>query len=348
MRVVKRVLQGLGVLLGLVVVYLAVVTFGPGFDVPAQPLPTRDRSAGTDSEPVVPRRNVSFEVGESRVSGWLYLPEDAPGRVPCVVMATGLGGTKDFLLEAYAARYGEAGFAALTFDYRYFGASGGEPRQLIWIPDQIEDLTGAINYARSLPEIDPARIALWGTSLGGGHVITAASRDPELACGIAQVPLLGGAASVQAPQEGEGSGHGFRMFVHGQRDMARSRLGLSPHKIPIVGRPGTIGLMTTPGAYETFAALAPASYVNEACARIILRGGLYRPVERAQDIRCPVLLQIADRDSLIPPDAADETIRKLGPRADVKHYPIGHFDIYTGDAFEQSVRDQVAFLERCL
>jgi len=108
---------------------------------------------------------VQLSVNETALSAWLYLPEHLPAPYPCIVMGHGLGSTRDAGLEPYAIRFRDAGFAVLVFDYRYFGASGGTPRQLIWIPSQLEDWSAAIACARGLKEIDPARIALWGTSL---------------------------------------------------------------------------------------------------------------------------------------------------------------------------------------
>ena len=72
------------------------------------------------------------------VNVWLYRPENLAGPVPWIVMETGVGGTKDFqIMESFAIRFQKAGFAALTFDHCYTGESEGEPRQLIWIPDQL-------------------------------------------------------------------------------------------------------------------------------------------------------------------------------------------------------------------
>ncbi|MCP4750813.1 MAG: prolyl oligopeptidase family serine peptidase [Proteobacteria bacterium] len=245
------------------------------------------------------------------------------------------------LVEKSQPRQSEIGF-------RFFGESGGEPRQLIWMPHQLEDLEAAIQYARGLEVVDPAKIALWGTSAGGGHVVTTVARDNKIACVSAMVPMLDGSASADNPQEEESGWLSFRMFLHGQRDMLRSRFGLPAHRIPIVGKPGTIGLMTTADAYEAFVELLPDSYVNQACARIILRGGFYRPVETAQDIQCPVLLQISENDSLIPMSASEETIRKLGDLVEVRTYSVGHFEIYTGKSFERSVGEQIDFFKKHL
>jgi dienelactone hydrolase len=214
---------------------------------------------------------------------------------------------------------------------------------LIWVPDQLEDWSAAIDYARGLKEIDPTRIALWGTSFSGGHVIVTAAKDHRIACVSAQCPGLDGRASIVMAFKREG--FNFRMIMHAQRDLVRSWFGLSPHKVPIVGKPGTIALMTTAGAYDTFEKLAPDNFVNEACARIIIRGDKYRPVKQARNVQCPVLLQICEYDDLTPISAAEETAELLGEYAEVKHYAIGHFDIYLGENFEKSVSDQLEFFK---
>jgi pimeloyl-ACP methyl ester carboxylesterase len=139
-------------------------------------------------------------------------------------------------------------------------------------------------------------------------------------------------------------GFNFRLVMHGQRDLVRSWLGLSPHKIPIVGKPGSIACLTTKDAYDGYADLASNAFVNEACARIVIRGDKYRPVEYARKVRCPVLLLVCEHDSLTPKSAAEETEKRLGQYAEAIYYPIGHFDIYSGENFESAVNDQLAFL----
>jgi fermentation-respiration switch protein FrsA (DUF1100 family) len=344
--VLAEILYGIGILVGLFAVELLLVALLPGFEVPPEPLRRAPRTRGEEAPPS--RRDIRFFVNETALGAWLYLPEQRPAPVPCIVMAHGLGGTRDAGLEPYAARFREAGFAVLLFDYRYFGASGGEPRQLIWIPSQLEDWAAAVAFARGLAEVDPARIALWGTSLSGGHVIVTAARDPKIACVSAQCPGLDGREAAEDMFRRMGIGTALRMVLHGQRDLVRSWLGLSPHRIPIVGRPGSIALMNTGDAYDSFPALVPDDYVNEACARITIRGDKYRPITSARTVRCPVLLQVCDNDTLVPVRSVEATAGILGDRAEVKHYPLNHFAIYTGDGFEQGVRDQIAFFRKHL
>ncbi len=347
-KIAKRILQVIGVIIVIFAIYLLIVGLIPGFSVPEQPFKKTKQPTEIKAKPPESRKDVSFKVNGTSLSAWLYLPKKTSVKVPCIVMGHGFGGTKDAGLETYALRYLAAGFAVLAFDYRHLGESEGEPRQLVWIPYQLEDYFAAIDYARGLKEIDPSRIALWGTSMSGGHVIVVASMDKEIACVSAQCPGLDGHASGEMVFERQGIGFILRLMMHGQRDLVRSWLGLSPHKIPIVGKPGSIACLTAPDAYEGYERLLPESFINEVCARIILRGDNYRPVEYAKDVRCPVLLQICDNDSIIPRSAADETEKELGKYAEVKHYPIGHFDIYTGNNFEKAVSDQIDFFKRHL
>ncbi len=332
------------ILIGLFILEVAIVAFVPGFSVPKQPL-ERPKQAlkKVDEKPLQSRRDVTFQVKGTSISAWLYLPENLSTPVPCIVMGHGFGATKDMIMESYALRYQQAGFAVIAFDYRHFGQSEGEPRQLFWIPYQLRDYAAAIEYARGLKEIDPAKIALWGTSASGGHVIMAAAKDKNIACVIAQCPGLDPHASAKKLLKTLGIRHMLRMIVHGQRDMARSRFGLSPHKIPIVGKPGSLAFFPILDASDGYGKLVSENFINEVCARFILRSHGYTPAKHVRNVGCPILIQICDHDSLAIISA--ETEKELKKYAEIKHYPIGHFDIYIGDNFEKSVSDQLEFLK---
>ena len=142
------------------------------------------------------RIDVEFPSGDDRCAAWLYRPEAAPDAVvPIVVLAHGLGGVKEMRLDAYAERFTDAGYACLVFDYRHFGASGGEPRQLLDIERQLADWAAAVRYARRLDGVDSSRVILWGSSFSGGHVIEAAARD-----GLLEAAALAGGRCVLTPR----------------------------------------------------------------------------------------------------------------------------------------------------
>ena len=124
-----------------------------------------------------------------QLAAYRYTPDRAGARVGCVVMAHGFSATRDDGLPAYAEAFCDAGFAVILFDYRHFGASTGQPRQLLDIGRQQDDYRAVVDWARHTDGIDPDRIALWGSSFSGGHVLAVAAGDPRIAAVIAQAPF---------------------------------------------------------------------------------------------------------------------------------------------------------------
>ena len=189
------------------------------------------------------RTRVSFDSGGVELVGYLYHAANADGDAPCVVMGHGFSGTQDRLFVG-AERFAGAGFAALTFDYRSFGKSGCQPRQLVSIKGQLEDWRAAIRFARTLEGVDPGRIALWGSSLGGGHAIVVAAEYPHVAAVVAQIPFNGFPRRV----EGRSTLDTLKLLWAMTVDASRGRLGLPPRYIPMVGAPGEVAVTATPEA----------------------------------------------------------------------------------------------------
>jgi hypothetical protein len=298
-------------------------------------------------------RQVGFDSGGVRCAG-VHLPGEGAelaggdGRRPCVVLANGFAATVDSGLEPYVERFAAAGIDALAFDYRHFGASEGEPRQLLSIAEQLQDYAAAIAFARSLDGVDPDRIVVWGSSYSGGHVIPVAIADGRVAAAIAQVPAMDGLAALVNIARYAGAGHLARLTLAGLRDQAAALRGRPPVMVDVVGPPGSLAAMTSPDSEPGYRSIAGPSWRNEVAARIALRTGAYRPGLQADRLPCPILLQIADRDTVAPPKAAQEAAWRATGRSEVRTYPIGHFDIYLGEPFERAIADQVHFLRRHL
>src|SRR5271170_4688382 len=81
---------------------------------------------------------------------------------------------------------------ALVYDNRCLGASEGKPRFELIPSFQMSDLQDAITYAQSLEEVDPEKIALWGTSYSGGNVLHVAAFDHRVKAVLAQNPMVSG------------------------------------------------------------------------------------------------------------------------------------------------------------
>jgi pimeloyl-ACP methyl ester carboxylesterase len=262
-----------------------------------------------------------------------------------VVIAHGFSGTRELRLDAYAQRFCDAGLGALVFDYRHFGASAGEPRQLLDIGSQQDDYRAAVGYARALDWVDPERVALFGTSFSGGHVIAVAAGDERIAAVVCQCPFTDGLASLPKL----GAANIVRATVAGLRDQFAALAGRPARYVPAVGPPGSFAVMTTPDAQPGFEALRPpdSNWENRVAARIALRVAAYRPGRLAAKVACPVLFCVCDGDAVAPPKATLKFAR-AAPRGEIKRYPVGHFDIYVGAPWEHAVADQTEFLSRSL
>jgi dienelactone hydrolase len=292
------------------------------------------------------RSDVEFLSRNTRCAAWLYRPAGATGLVPCIVMAHGFSAVREQRFDAFAERFAQAGLAVLLFDYRHFGASDGAPRQLLSIRRQLQDWAAAIACARDLPGIDPQRIALFGSSLSGGHVLTMAARDHAIAAAVAQVPTCDGLRNLLPL----GLAQLTRLTLAGLYDAARALIGRSPFYIAAAGEPGTWSAMATPEALPWFNEVTPtnSTWVNRVCARIALFYGTYRPIAGVRKIRCPTLYCIGEQDLHLAPQHLAHEAAARTPKAEVRTYPCGHFGLYTGPLWERAVADQTDFLVRHL
>ena len=64
-------------------------------------------------------------------------------------------------------------------------------------------------------------------------------------------------------------------------------------------------------------------------------------------MRCPVLFIVADDDVITPPDLVEKAAARAS-RAELRHYPGEHFDLYVGEPFDRVVTEETAFLVRHL
>ena len=192
------------------------------------------------------REDVVFQSDGTQCAAWLYRPSSAVGSTPIVVMAHGFTGTRRDRIGPLAERFAEAGIAALAFDYRGFGDSGGEPKDAVDVEAQLNDWRAAIAFARGLEGIDPERVAVWGTSYGGGHAVSMAAEDDRLAAAIAQVPFVDGVRQFPRLKPATVTA----MSMHATRDRVAASFGQPPHVIPAVAPAGEVGFITAPGAAE--------------------------------------------------------------------------------------------------
>jgi dienelactone hydrolase len=289
---------------------------------------------------------VTFPSGGVLCAADLYRPDGAMGTMPCVVMGHGFSGTKG-LARVYAEQFAAAGFAVLVFDYRHFGESGGQPRQLVDVVRQRADYYAAVQFARTARGIDPERMALWGTSLSGGHVIAVAADDPRIAAVVAQVPLIDARRTGRTTRQRLRralSRSALKLFAAAGRDALRAVRGRPPYLARVVGLPGDAAVFTDPQVAAIFAELGgeAAGWRNAFAPRFLFGLPRYR-AGTAQRLQMPLLVGVADDDLEASPVFA-AWIAGQSPHGEVRHYPVGHFDVYVDPVRTQMIADQIAFL----
>lgn len=316
---------------------LGLAACGGGGDAPAAP-------AG---EPLALERGVTrldlrFPCGDSTCAGWLYLPAGG-ARAPVVVMGHGFAGTRDLTLPHVALRFATAGLAAFVFDYRHFGASGGAPRQLVDVWRQMEDWAAALRFVRTRAELDPDRVAVWGTSQGAGLALIAAHEDGGVRALVGMVPL------VDSDAEGEvgffGVGWLVRLLFTAWADLAASALGRGPVTIPALAASGEFGMIVDDAAFAAAQSLPEpgSTWRNAVAARSILLYDKWNPAPHARALRIPILL-IASRQDRFAPFSAALALARDVPGVRVEEIDGDHFDVYTPPRLDRAAGIAAEFL----
>lgn len=236
-----------------------------------------------------------LEVRDDGLFGTFFVPAGA-GPFPAVLL---LGGSGGGLSEPAAALYAAHGFATLAL--AYFRA-GSLPTELVRIP--LEYFATAIAWLQARPEVDPARLAVAGTSRGGELALLLGARFPRLTAVVANVPsgiVFGGVGADE-------STYRQPAWTHGGEDVpflcSRSRSGRGEEERPDDGTPFAL----TPGFLRTLE--GEAALAREATI----------PVER---INGPVLLISGTDDAMWPSTRFSELV--MARLAKHRHpYPDRH------------------------
>lgn len=125
---------------------------------------------------------VTFQSEGIKMVGNLYLPASyKPGdKLPAIVVTGAWTTVKEQMPDLYAKKLAEQGLATLTFDFRFWGESGGQPRQYESPEKKIQDIKNAVTYLQSLPMIEANRIGGLGVCASAGYMAEAVAEDARL------------------------------------------------------------------------------------------------------------------------------------------------------------------------
>lgn len=233
------------------------------------------------------KEDIEFQSEGYTMRGWLYLPE-GPGPHPAIACGHGFTGVKEgFLHHDYPGVFAKAGFIVLAFDYPSSGASDGPLRGELDPIAQQKEYRDAITYLSDRADVDENRIGVWGTSYGGGHVLTVAAYDRRIKCVVSQVPTISGYQNALRRNTPDG-------FVAKLREWEADRLNRL--------RGGEPGMIKALADDNMFTKMPPECSVNLDTHVTLRTMEMYAEYEPAAFIEriapTPLLMIIADADTM--------------------------------------------------
>jgi pimeloyl-ACP methyl ester carboxylesterase len=247
---------------------------------------------------------VIFASDGLKLSGVVHVPDDhRPGeRRPAIIMMHGFGANKNGGPEWVCRQFAAWGYVALRFDYRGCGDSEGERGRIIPI-EEVADARNALTYMAARDDVDPAAIALCGSSLGGGVAVQAAGLDPRVAAVIVENGVANGERMIRSMHSAE-SWAKFRTLLD---DIAahRERTGTSKmiHRFDIFEMPKTLQVnLTSNGSLMQFTGETAIGFF------------MFRPEEFVARISPrPILILHSSTDTVINYEEAFSLVRQAKP-----------------------------------
>lgn len=286
------------------------------------------------------KKPITFYSEGVELSGDLYLPDDlVPGeRRAGIVLCHGYTGVKDLYLPDNARVLNEAGYVALTFDYKGWGASAGARSRLAPY-SRVADVQAALTFLGAQPSVDAGRLGIYGTSYGGATVVWAAAIDPRVQCVVSVVGIGNGARwmrSVRRPDEwrdllDRSARDRVRRALDGESEFVNREEILLPDRQS--AELAAAARRNNPAAVGRI----PLEYVDDTLA--------FNPewvVDRIAPR--PILFITTDDDRLVPPEESAALHARAGePKRLVVLKGYGHYEVYAEPAFSEVMAATLAW-----
>lgn len=322
------------------------------------------------------RLTFSVHVQGETLHCWLFSPKSPlrdKGPPPVVVAAYGLGVQKDLALVPLATSLTKGGLAVVLFDYRHWGVSGGFPRHLADPLKELDDTQAVLKHIEDTfglqGRVDPKRIALYGSSLGGGIALATASllkleENPlkeNVKAVVVTVPFVSGKATQAAAMQRRGFLESFRIVGAVVRDYMLSFMSTELAAYVKVASPaasaGLSAMRLEYPDYDVWAARTPlmgkkaeGAWENKLAARTLYKLSVFQADRFAVDyLDVPSLVLAGSNDTVCPIDPIRQMAKTLSHKADRKkmtlmEFPLSHFDFITPKHYPGVVKTITAFL----
>ena len=290
-------------------------------------------------------QKVSFYSEGVKLAGDLFLPASlAPGeRRAGIVLCHGYTGVRDLDLPDTAQALTAAGYVVLTFDYKGWGDSEGPPNRLAPY-GRVLDSQAALTFLGAQAMVDAGRLGLYGTSYGGATVVWTAAVDQRVRCVVSVVGVGHGRRwmrSVRHPDEfadllvlaAEDRVH--RVMTGQSKFVERADILLPDRQSAALA---TAARACNPGAVSQI----PLEFIDDTLG--------FHPEWVVDKIAPrPVLFITTDDDRLVPAEESEALYARAGhPKKLVVLPGWGHYEVYTGEAFQQVIAPTLAWYQEHL
>ncbi len=291
------------------------------------------------------KKAIAFYSEGMRLVGDVFYPDGLrpSERRAGIVLCHGYTGVKDLYLPDNARVLNEAGYVVLTFDYKGWGDSEG-PRSRLAPYSRVADVQAALTFLGSLPEVDAARLGIYGTSYGGATVVWTAAIDPRVKCVVSVVGIGNGTRwmrSVRRPDEfhdllARADQDRVRQVTEGKSELVKREEILLPDRQS--AELAAAARRNNPAAVGTI----PLEYIHETLQ--------FHPEWVVDKIAPrPVLFITTDDDRLVPPEESVALHARAGePKKLVILRGYGHYEVYLEPAFSEVMRETTAWFRRYL
>ena len=286
------------------------------------------------------KRAVEFYSEGFKLYGDVYTPEGLTlgEKRAAVLLCHGYTGVKDLYLPDNAKFLNQAGYVAMTFDYKGWGDSEGTRNRLAPY-SRIMDVQAAMTILGMQPEVDSEAIGLYGTSYGGATVTWVGAVDQRAKCIVSVVGIGHGARWMSRVRRVD---EWFDLLERSAEDrVKRATTG----KLEYVDRSEILlpdrqsaelaaaARRNNPAAVSTI----PMEYVDDTLG--------FNPEWIVDKISPrPILFITSDNDRLVLPEESEQLYAHAKePKKLVTLKGYGHYEVYRDPAFSEVMAETLGW-----